>query len=250
MNAERSIRIAAAFAKASARSPTAEGCRVCVDMLRVTGAAITIMGTDQANPVFVSSPAVAALEDVQFTAGQGPCRDAFSSGLPVRAPSFDVETSTKWPSFVALARTVEIGAVFAYPLTVGAAKIGALTLYQRDEGHLSAEQHHDTLAIAAVVAEAVLSMQDRSAPGTLSPEMDEAFTYRAEIYQASGMVAVQLSIRVEEALLRIRGHAFAHNLPIVEVAAGIVARRLRLADDSARPGHGPNEQKGGAEHGD
>ena len=34
-------------------------------------------------------------------------------------------------------------------------------------------------------------------------------TVRAEIYQASGMIATQLSIPVSDALLRIRAHPFA-----------------------------------------
>jgi hypothetical protein len=45
------------------------------------------------------------------------------------------------------------------------------------------------------------------------------------------MVAVQLQISPSEALVRIRGHAFAHDMPVGAVAAEIVARRLRLPDD-------------------
>lgn len=64
--------------------------------------------------------------------------------------------------------------------------------------------------------------------GSLAPELDAVVAYRAEIYQASGMVAVQLQIPPAEALLRIRAHAFAHDTPVSAVANEIVARRLRL----------------------
>jgi AmiR/NasT family two-component response regulator len=55
--------------------------------------------------------------------------------------------------------------------------------------------------------------------------------YRSEIYQASGMVSFQMGISADEALVRLRAYAFAENRPLSDVAADIVHRRLRLADD-------------------
>ena len=232
MNAEQSSRLAVAFARETARSSTGRLCAACVEVLGVTGAGITIMGGDQAGPICVSGPDVAALEDVQFAVGQGPCRDAFRTGVSVHAPSLDTEASSRWPTFVALARESGIGAVFAYPLSTAGAKVGVLTLYQQYEVALSAAQRFDSVALGEVLAEAVLSLQDDAAPGTLAPGLDDAVQYRAEIYQASGMTAVQLGVPPEEALLRIRAHAFANDQTVAEAAALIVARRLRLPNDS------------------
>ena len=77
----------------------------------------------------------------------------------------------------------------------------------------------------------MLSLQDTLPAGTLAPELDVVVEYRAEIYQASEMVAVQLHIPPADALLRIRAHAFAHDQPVSAVAADIVSRRLHLPDD-------------------
>lgn len=231
VNADQSGRLAVAFARATARSSTARLCTACVEVLSVTGAGITIMGGDQAGPICVSDPCVAALEDLQYTIGQGPCRDAFRTGLPVHAPRLDSDTLARWPSFVELARSSGISAVFAYPLIALGAKVGVLTLYQQPEGELSDAQHEDSLALAEVLTETVLSLQDDAPAGTLAPGLDGAVQYRAEIYQASGMIAIQLSIPVSDALLRIRAHAFAHDQTVAETAVEIVARRLRLADD-------------------
>jgi hypothetical protein len=231
MNADQSARLAVAFARETARSSTARLCSACVDVLGVTGAGITIMGGDQAGPICVSGPSVAALEDLQYTIGQGPCRDAFHTGASVHAPRFDVDTSTRWPSFVSLARESGIGAVFAYPLVAAGARVGVLTLYQHIEGELSPAQHDDSIALAEVLTETVLSLQDDAPPGTLAPGLDDAVQYRAEIYQASGMTAIQLSIPAAEALLRIRAHAFANDQTVAETASDIVARRLQLPND-------------------
>ena len=191
------------------------------------------MGGDQAGPICVSDSSIAALEDLQFTIGQGPCRDAYRSGQSVHAPRLDDSAFGRWPPFVNLARASGIGAVFAYPLVGSGAKVGVLTLYQQAEGELSGAQHDDSLAVSRVLTETVLSLQDTVPDGSLASELDVVVAYRAEIYQASGMVAVQLQISPAEALLRIRGHAFAHDIPVSAVAADIVARRLRLPDDRA-----------------
>ena len=231
MNSDQSARLAVAFARETARSSTAKLCAACVEVLAVSGAGITIMGGDQAGPICVSDPSVAALEDLQFTMGEGPCRDAFRTGISVHAPRLDMGAIARWPSFVSLARESGVGAVFAYPLTTTGARVGVLTLYQNDEGELTSAQHDDSLALAAVLTETVLSLQADAPADTLAPGLDDAVQYRAQIYQASGMVAIQLSIPAPEALVRMRAYAFANDVTVAEIAASIVARRLRLPND-------------------
>ena len=231
LNADQSLRIAVAFAREAAKSPEARLCTACVDVLDVAGAGITIMGGGHAGPVCVSNPRMAALEDLQYAIGEGPCQDAFRSNTFVHAPRLDVSASARWPSFVDLAHATGVCAVFAYPLSAKGAKIGVLTLYQDTEGELSTMQHEDSIAMVGVLTETVLSLQDAAPVGVLAAEIDDVVAYRAEVHQASGMVSVQLQIPVAEALLRIRAHAFADGRPLGVVAADIVARRLRLADD-------------------
>ena len=238
MNADQSTRFAVAFAREIAGAPSSRLCVVCADVLAVSGAGITVMGGDQAGPVCVSSQRVAALEDLQFTMGEGPCRDAFRTGLPVHAPRLDPSTVARWPSFVDAAHETGIGAVFAYPLVMNRARVGVLTLYQDGEGDLSATQHDDSLFIAGVLAETVLSMQDAAPEGLLAAGLEDVVEYRAQVHQAAGMVSVQLGIPVAEALVLIRARSFAAGRPIRAVAGDIVLRRLRFADDGGRAGGG------------
>lgn len=231
MNGDRSSRIAVAFALQVVRSPSSSLCGACLDVLAVSGAGITVMGGGQTGPVCVSNRRMAALEDMQFTMGEGPCHDAFVTGMPVHAPRFDAPVITRWPSFAGLAHETGIGAVFAYPMETNGARIGVLTLYQDAEGELTAAQNDDSIAMAEILAEAVLSLQDSAPPGVLAPELEDAVAHRAEVHQATGMVAVQLQIPAEQALLRIRAYAFANGLRVGAVAADIVSRRLRLDDD-------------------
>ena len=55
---------------------------------------------------------------------------------------------------------------------------------------------------------------------------------RIELFQAQGMVMIQLGVTLTEAMTRIRAYAYAENRPLSDVAADIVARRLRFDQDS------------------
>ena len=189
------------------------------------------MGGGQAGPLCVSNERMAALEDSQYTLGEGPCYDAFHAGRPVHAPRLDPIELMRWPSFVEVANEAGIGAAFAYPLAIKGARVGVLTLYQAAVGELSAAQNDDSIALSEVLTEMVLSLQDAAPVGELAAELEEAVTYRAEIHQAAGMVSIQLQMPVAEALVRIRAHAFSTSQSVGVVAADIVGRRLRLAND-------------------
>lgn len=231
VNVEQSTRIAVAFAREAAKAPEARLCAACVDVLAVSGAGITIMGGGQAGPICVSNSVFAQLEDLQFMLGEGPCQDAFRSGVPVHVPQLGEIAAARWPTFVDLAIVANIGAAFAYPMSDHGARVGVLTLYQRVGGDLTPAQHSDSLAMAGVLAETVLSLQGEAPDGSLAESLEEAVVHRAEIHQASGMVSVHLQIPVAEALMRIRAHAFSTSRSAAVVADDIVARRLRLADD-------------------
>jgi hypothetical protein len=227
---DQSVRIAVAFAKQSGSAPNARLCAACVDVLEVSGAGITLMSGRNAGPVCVSSERTGELEDLQFSLGEGPCQDAFASGAPVHAPDLDANTA-RWPTFVAQAVDVGFGAVFAFPLTSDRSRFGVLTLYQDDAGELSTTQEADSLAVAHVLTETMLSMQAASPVDELAQDLSESVAHRAEVHQATGMVAVQLAVSVEEAMARLRAYSYAEERPLADVAADVVARRLRLADD-------------------
>ena len=54
---------------------------------------------------------------------------------------------------------------------------------------------------------------------------------RAEVSQATGMLVAQLGIDPTEALVRLRGHAYATGRRATEVARDILDRRLKLEND-------------------
>jgi hypothetical protein len=229
---ESVARLAVAFARGMSRTPVSGWCHVCAEFLTVAGAGITIMGAGASGPLCASSETVGALEESQFTMGEGPCPDAFRTGRTVHEPMFDRAAFGRWPTFSALATQHGIKAVFAYPMMSNGAKVGVLSLYQTESGALTSGQHTDSLSAAQVLTETVLSLQDEAPTGSLAAEIDDVVGYRAEIYQASGIVAVQLGITADDALLRLRAHAFASEQTLDAIASAIVVGRLRLDDDA------------------
>ena len=61
------------------------------------------------------------LAELQLTLGEGPCTDASASGGPVLASDLgEMETAGRWPIFAQAARQAGAGAIFAFPLRIGA----------------------------------------------------------------------------------------------------------------------------------
>jgi len=198
-----------------------------IDVLGVAGAGIALMSGPRSGPLSASDPAAHVLEDLQYTLRQGPCVDAFRTGDAVSED--DVEANMdRWPAFTPPLVQAGMGAVFAFPLALGGARQGALTLYQQTPGPLADQQQADAFAVAQIASLAVLEMQAGSPPERWADGLAEAADCHAKIHQASGMVAVQLGIGVDAAYVRLRSHAYAEDRALADVARDVVARRLRF----------------------
>jgi hypothetical protein len=71
-------------------------------------------------------------------------------------------------------------------------------------------------------------MQSDALDGELASAIEVGSQVRFAVHQASGMVAAQLSVTLSEALIRLRGCAFANDRQVTEVAKDVVARRIRF----------------------
>ena len=91
MTIEQCTRIAIALARETARSDAAHLCGACVAVLDVSGAGITLMGGTNTGPVCCSNDRMRALEELQFTLGEGPCQDAFRTGQSVSVPDLSAD---------------------------------------------------------------------------------------------------------------------------------------------------------------
>jgi len=208
--------------------------RVCIDAARAlsaSGVGVSLMASNGVHGMAAASdPNAARIEELQFTYGEGPCIDAAAAGRPVLVPDLVDGAMRRWPMYAAAILDAGVRAVFAFPLQIGAARLGVLDVFRARSGAMSRPELGRALTLADQIVTTLLDGQERT---TEVDELDEAFEHRAQLFQAQGMVMVQLGIPLAEALARIRAHAYATDRPLSEVAEDIVARWIRLDIDRA-----------------
>ncbi len=223
-------------------------CGPCIEILPVTGAAVsTLSGPINNETVCASDDVAFRIDELQFDLGEGPCWEAFASRRPVLIADLREGPSPPWPVFNNAVRETSAAALFAFPLYIGATGIGALDLYRTTAGPLDDQALRDaglladTLAIelmrrilATVAAEEAegAGSTGGTAASTLSLDpWQESPRNRREIHQATGMIMDQLDLTVGAAFARLRAHAFATDSAVAEVAHEIVSRKLRFPSD-------------------
>ena len=207
-------------------------CLLCVRMLSITGAGISMVTNAGNRGVVCTTDDVSArIEDLQLTLGEGPCVDAAQSGTPVLIPDLitaDDIVVDRWPAFIEGAAAAGVRAVFAFPLRIGAINVGVLDVYRSEPGPLLEGQLRAALLAADAAALALLHI-DTASDDLFSDDADARSTYQLQVHQATGIVQVQLGVPTEEAFLMLRARAFALGRPLVDVATEVVARRLRFS---------------------
>ena len=205
-------------------------CEVGTHVTGVSGAGVMLMSGDVPRGSLCTTNEVStAIEELQYTLGEGPCVDAHHHDRVVLEPDLADPATPRWLAFSP--RAVEAGAraVFGFPVRVGSVRLGALNLYQDRPGPLSDDQHADALVMADVVARWVLDAQADAPPGALAEELEAGSDFHFVVHNAAGMVSVQLGVSVTEALIRLRAYAFGHDRALQDVVEDVVARRLRLS---------------------
>lgn len=206
--------------------------RVCLAACRelsASGVGVTVMAENDVRGISVASdPDSERIEELQFVLGEGPCIDALADRRPVLTADLSDISPTRWPGYAPAAYGAGIRAVFAFPLQIGAAGLGVMDVFRRRVGPLTADELSTALIFADVTVAAMLDRQE-AAPGQ---DTDVEVNYHAELFQAQGMVMVQLGVSIGEALVRMRAYAYAENRRLDDVARDVVNRTLHFERDT------------------
>lgn len=205
-------------------------CDDCARDLPVTGVGLALINDDGHQGVVAATDGPAtAMEELQFSLGEGPCLDASRDRSPVLQPELARTAVRRWPAFGPEALAVGIEAIFAFPLQVGAIRIGILDLYRDEPGSLAVEAVADALAYADAAVQVVLHLQSQMPPGDgLHPQLAHPMENRAEVHQATGFLSVTAAVTLADALQLLRAHAYAAERPILEIAREVLAGTLRI----------------------
>jgi ANTAR domain len=207
-------------------------CEAAAAALPASGVAVSLMTDGGALAVAAASDGVAAsLATLQFTLGEGPCVDAFGALHPILVPELAAVPSARWPGYTPAATALGVGAVFSFPLRIGAARLGALDAYRQQAGALTGPSVELALAFADVTVEVLLGARDLTAADDLGG-LDDVLDSHFVVYQAQGMTMVDLGVSLADALARLRAHAFTEGRSLHDVARDVVDGRLRLEPDT------------------
>lgn len=209
-------------------------CLAAARALPASGVGLSLMTEDGASSPAASSDVTTELvEELQLTLGEGPCIDAWTTRRPVLSPDLTDGALVRWPAYAPAAYSRGVRSVFAFPLQVGAARIGVMDVYRVSTGSLSESSLGQALTFADVATSTLLDDQAEARDGATAGPGD-VVELRSELYQAQGMVMIQLGVTLEEAIVRLRAHAYVHDRRLGDVARDVVGRRIVLDRDPPR----------------
>jgi len=202
-------------------------CAVAVAVAEVdTVAVVVTLAASPRESVYASSSLGADLEELTTTLGEGPGFDALRDGPALAADLREAWCVTRWPIFAPAAVDLGACAAFALPLQVGGIRLGVMDLYRVHPGALDHGHLTDALLLADTACALLLD-----GPGSLAGKRPEqASLQHPEVHQATGMIVAQLGVTAAVALIRLRAYAYAHGERLRDVAASVVARRIRFHD--------------------
>lgn len=215
---------------AVAQTPTQEAlssrlCRAYRQLSGATSAAITIRYGQPHRVTLTTTDEVAArLEDLQELVGEGPGYAATKSGQMEHCLVPGGDSAGRWTMFVESAQDLIGSAVIhAVPMMPADEVFGIVTLYET-EARTGLALAHDELQLLANALGAAL-VRD---PSALELDDGGAWSSRAPVHQATGMLIAQLHIGADDALALLRAHAYAHQTTLSDIAGAVVERRLNF----------------------
>jgi hypothetical protein len=205
-------------------------CRAATSCLSLVGSVVHVMsGSGEGVVVAGSDEATRGIGEIAFAVGESPCLTAYQLARPVLVPDLLGEGQKRWPGYVSAIRNEGVGASYSFPLHVGATRLGVLDLYGAQVRTLTSELMSMAFVFAEVATEYVLEPAPGAPGGLFNERTVGAMERRLEIYQAQGMVTVDLGVDLAGALSLMRAHAFSRDVPLFEIAQAILAgERLAL----------------------
>lgn len=214
----------------------------CVELL--DAAEVGLVLADAAGRLHVvasSSERMRVLELFEIQSDEGPCLDAYRSGLQVVNVDLD-GADERWPAFAPRAREAGFAEAHALPMMLREEVIGALNVFDTTARRLSDGDVRLTQALTDTATIGLLQERAVHRATVLAEQLQHALNSRVVVEQAKGFVAEQLKIDVGDAFEILRGYSRRRGARLGDVVADVVAGRLpaeRLiaAEPDAADGH-------------
>jgi len=189
-------------------------CVACGVTVRTHARRPTTLGT--------SDTFAAALDETQYSQGQGPCLHALSTGEVVSIP--DMAKDERWPRFAERGAAYGAGSSLSLPMrTAQTGVVGALNLYSRTS-YAFTDAHRDQAGRFADLAAGAVAIGVRLAQRTeLTEDLRVALSSRSTIDQAIGIVMGQRRCNADEAFAILRQLSQTSNAKLRDIATRVIS---------------------------
>lgn len=161
------------------------------------------------------------LELFELQIQEGPCREAFLTGLAIANVDLG-DAHERWPVFTPAAVEAGFWATHALPMRLRGQVIGVLNLFTDQQVRLSQDDIAVAQAMADIATIGLLHERNLHEQTVLSEQLQTALHSRVLIEQAKGMLAARAQISVSEAFARMRRHARRDGVTLTAVATAVV----------------------------
>jgi transcriptional regulator with GAF, ATPase, and Fis domain len=209
----------------------------CLEFLPITSAGIML--DDQRGSLRVlasSSEETRLLELLELQNNEGPCLEAFSTGLLVAEADL-AGAVQRWPAFTAAAGGQSILAAYALPMQLRDRTIGALNLFCTSDEGLDADDIQVAHMMTTMATLGILNHWSVRRTEVVAEQLQTALNSRIIIEQAKGVIAERSNVDMGRAFEMLRSAARSSQRPLSEVAEDVARGRKVLGAPS--PASGP-----------
>lgn len=167
------------------------------------------------------------LELFELQIREGPCQDAYRSGLAITNVDL-AEAASRWPIFTPAAREAGFSSTHALPMRLRGNVIGVLNLFSERGRVLDDDDVAVGQAMADVATIGLLQERTVREQTVLSEQLQTALHSRVLIEQAKGVLAARAGISVDEAFNMMRLHARRNRSTLTAVASAVIQQTLDL----------------------
>jgi GAF domain-containing protein len=194
----------------------------CVEFSAVDEAAVMLAApSGLLQAVASSSERSRLLELFELQNQDGPCLDAYRSGIVVSSADLSLD-GDRWPTFAPQAIDVGFRAVHSVPLKLRDEVIGALNLLRVEPGALDDRDATVLRALSDIATVGILQERLLNQASARATGLHTVLASRITIEQAKGILAERKNIQIDEAFDELRVFARHNGLRLTDVAIAVV----------------------------
>jgi hypothetical protein len=171
-----------------------------------------------------SDPSAEAMDELQYSSGEGPCQESVSTGRAVYVP--DLRTTQRYPRYRTAVAGSPLQSVFAAPIPLpsSADADAALNCYSNEPDGFSPSLRARAEELAALASRSIHLAVRLARESDRAADLEAALESRTAISLAAGVLMAQSNCSPEEAMGILKAASMNRNQKLRDVAARVISR--------------------------